>query len=203
MGMDPSSHQDILQGIFLGELWNSRGKMKGRTEIKSQPKFPAFIPAGDLGILMLECHQDTWRAHTQINSGISPNNPTHPEGLHWELELRPARVGEMLQLCKIPSYSQIFWSSRMSHQGIWQLLLFLRELQLTSLKRRKGKLGKIFPQNTKKVENSLRRRNSCMVFTGICVSVPCGKLEARGNIFRIFGRGFGHKLGFSAGHSHF
>lgn len=138
---------------------------------------------------MLECHQDTWRVHTQINSSISLNNPTHPERLHWDLELRAARVGEMPQLRTIPSYSQISWSSRVSHQGIWWLLLFLREFQLTSSSRnclRKGKLGKFPPQNTKKIENSQRIGNSFVIFTGICASVPCGKLEARGNIFWIF-----------------
>lgn len=29
MGMDPSSQQDILQGIFLGQLWNGRGEDEG------------------------------------------------------------------------------------------------------------------------------------------------------------------------------
>lgn len=47
---------------------------------------------------MLECRQDTWRVHTQINSRICPNNPTHPEGLRWAvLELRAARAAAALQ----------------------------------------------------------------------------------------------------------
>lgn len=81
-------------------------EVKERTELNPSPHSPLFIPAGDFGILMLECHQDTWRAHTQRNPGISP---THPEGLRWDLELGAAGVGEMLQLCTIPSYSQISW----------------------------------------------------------------------------------------------
>lgn len=81
-------------------------EVKERTELNPSPHSPLFIPAGDFGILMLECHQDTWRAHTQRNPGISP---THPEGLRWDLELGAAGGGEMLQLCTIPSYSQISW----------------------------------------------------------------------------------------------
>lgn len=39
---DPSSHRDILQGIFLGEFCNNRGEGEGEDGCGIPPQIPCF-----------------------------------------------------------------------------------------------------------------------------------------------------------------
>lgn len=165
--------------------------MKERTAVESHPKFPAFHSSGrfgDINVGTLPGHLE--RAHTnKLRDFSKQSNPSGGAALGFGA--RSSRSGGNAAALQ---NSQISWSSGMSHPGIWQLPLFLREFQPISPSRdclRTGKRGTFLPQNAKKMENSQKTGNSSAVFPGICASVPCGKLRQKGgNIFRISGSFF-------------